>query len=203
MSRTQNVLLVLATGCGAMLISYVAIALIFVTTVNRFGTKPIYAAMSPHNAYVLWRARRDIMWHGIRIRVGPDYVLEPESDRVQVHHVDSMSIIVLDPGMMFYAADTNRTQSFRQDETRCDIKAEQPCTILRATLPSGVLTCHQHLGRRSRPTFGTFELWVCEDANGLRAVFFETPAECVARKEIAVRAFATAPASATRTDRAR
>ncbi|MDQ2932409.1 MAG: hypothetical protein M3Y05_16530, partial [Gemmatimonadota bacterium] len=189
-------LVIVAVIVGGTLVMYVAIALLFVGTIDRFGMTPIYAAMSPRNAYVLWRARRDMTWNGIRIRVGQDYVLDPQNDKVRVHHLDSLSVLSLAPGMVFLAADSGRTRSFQRAEARCTASAEDECTVLHSTLRSGILTCHQHRGRRARPTFGQFEVWRCDDANGLSANFFGTPAECRQRLEIALKAFATAPAGA-------
>lgn len=198
MTTKRERLAIVAVIVGGTLVMYVALVMLFVGTIDRFGMAPIYAAMSPHNAYVLWRARRDMMWNGIRIRVGQDYVLDPENDDVLVHHVDSMSVLILAPGMTFFADDSGRTRSFQRAEARCTASAEDECTVLHSTLWSGVLTCHQHRGRRARPTYGQFELWSCEDANGLSAAFFGTPEECRQRLEIALKAFATARASAAR-----
>lgn len=198
MTRKRERLVIVAVIVGGTLVMYVALVMLFVGTIDRFGMTPIYAAMSPRNAYVLWRARRDIRWEGIRIRVGQDYVLDPGKDKVRVHHLDSLSVLSLAPGMVFLAADSRRTRAFQKAASHCTANAEDDCTVLQSSLRSGMLTCHQHRGRRARSTFGQFELWSCEDASGLSANFFGTPEECRQRLEIALQAFATAPASAAR-----
>ncbi len=105
MTTKREGLVIVAVIVGGTLVMYVALAMLLVGTIDRFGMTPIYAAMSSRNAYVLWRARRDMTWNGIRIRVGQDYVLDPENDNVQVHHLDSLSVLSLaPPGGTFHIA---------------------------------------------------------------------------------------------------
>jgi hypothetical protein len=200
MSKKVHALLIVVAAIGIAIVSYVGAAILLVMSINRFGMTPVYVAMSPHNAYVLWRARRDILWHGIRIRVGPEFVLEPAANRVRVHHVDLSSPLLLRVGgLMFFASNSKRSESFRKMESRCVPGGEEECTIVRANLPSGELKCHRHRGHHARATFGQFELWACEDANGLEAVLVGTPAECLEGYQIVHTAFATAPANIART----
>ncbi len=53
MTRKRERLVIVAVIVGGTLVMYVALVMLIVGTIDRFGMTPIYAAMSPHNAYVL------------------------------------------------------------------------------------------------------------------------------------------------------
>jgi hypothetical protein len=190
MAPTNRGIVIAAIVAAVIVVSSLVAPIVVAYRLQQLGLNPLWMIVSPHNAYIAARARRDITWQGLRIRVGAKFVIDDETATVRVHRLDPASPLFFAPAVIFRAPNDSSGRVFERAKLRCRSAATPgiSCTIHESSERPGNAVC---IERRSHRHPEEFDLWHCGVPKGVHAVYFGSPAECLEYGRIVLDAFAS------------
>jgi hypothetical protein len=191
MTQPNRGVIVAGIVVGVLLVAAVVAPIVVAIRLDSLGYNPFFMILSPHNAYVVARGRRDIEWRGLRIRVGAKFVIEDDGAVIRVRRLLPSSLLFFEPALSFHTTDDSASRHFGGVRQRCAAAADS-CTVHEIVVHAGKVICLQ---RRSTRHPGQFEFWQCRMPSGIEMVQFGTPAQCVEQNQIALAAFSSGDAS--------
>jgi hypothetical protein len=196
MNRFKKMTYVLVSVCGMIIGGYLVAAHLLAETVRTVGVLPISAAVSPRDAYLILRGRRDMRWHGLHIHVDSTFVLDASDTIVKAREiVPSPYLMMLGMGVMFVATDQGGTARFATARDHC-VTSKKRC-IVRPPLLAGGL-CLQYLGKPKNGQLGDFEMLRCRLPIGIEARTACIKPDCERFEKILYDTFASASDSVWR-----
>jgi hypothetical protein len=191
MTHPNRGVIVAGIVVGVLLVAALVAPIVVAVRLQRLGYSPFAMVISPHDAYVLARGRRDVRWHGLRIHVGAKFVIEDDIAAERVLRIVPSTLVFLQPAMSFQTHEESTARAFDAVRQRCEA-ANGSCTVHEIVVHAGKVICLQ---RRSTRHPGQFEFWQCRMPSGIEMVQFGTPAQCVEQNQIALAAFSSGDAS--------
>jgi hypothetical protein len=188
MAPTNRGVIAASIVAGAIVVAAIVAPIVVAIRLGRLGYRPFAMILSPHDAYVLARGRREVSWHGLRIHVGAKFVIENVNGAERVSRIVPSALIFLQPAMSFHALTGGTVRTTDSVRTRC-VADTANCTVHEIVVHAGTFVCFQ---RRSARHPEQFELWQCRLPNGMWLTHFGTPVECAEQQQIALAAFASA-----------
>ena len=188
MTHPNRGVIVAGIVVGVLLVAALVAPIVVAVRLQRLGYSPFAMVISPHDAYVLARGRRDVTWRGLRIHVGAKFVIEDHNAAERVRRIVPSTLIFLQPAMSFQTLAESNVRAFDGVRQRCEAAAGS-CTVHEIVVRAGKVVCLQRSSTRNP---GKFELWQCWMPDGIEVVHFGTPAQCVEQNQIALAAFASA-----------
>ena len=158
---------------------------------DALGLNPFFMFLSPHNAYVVARGRRDVAWRGLRIRVGPKYVIDADDDElVSIRPVEAWSPSYLGLALSFRSSGDSSALRLHLSMQRC---AAKPKGCIMHTVKSrfGEGVCLERPWVRDAKSFA---LWQCFIPGGIQAYYFGDSVQCAEEGQIVLDAFASTDA---------
>jgi hypothetical protein len=191
MTRLQRILLIGLAACIAIVLIDVAAVYAVAFMISRVGLRPLAYVTQPRDAITVLRGRRQIDWHGLRIRVDSQFVLELESDVVYARPLQS-GLFLLAPGVGFVDHKDSTRKSFAQQLEWCS-GASDRCSVRRPVPASGQGVCLQYRGTSTKVWSGDIEVRRCRLPSGIEARYACSLAVCPKFQKVVDDAFATAP----------
>jgi hypothetical protein len=198
MSRFRKIVFVVVSVCGMIFFGFLVAAHFLAATVRTVGVRPILAAASPRDAYLILRGKRDIRWHGLHIQVDSTYVLDVSDTVVRAREiVPSPYVMMLGLGVVFVATDDSGSTRFARARNHC-ASSKYPCSVRESVPAGGRGVCLQYSGKPKDGDPGGFELLRCWLPTGIEARTSCFKPDCGKREKILYDAFASGSDSTSR-----